>query len=50
MKKYCFDTSGFSTPVERMPDDIFGGLWRKVVPIIEAGEIAAPASKQTSPG
>ena len=40
MKKYCFDTSGFSTPVERMPDDIFGGLWRKVVPIIEAGEIA----------
>lgn len=40
MKRYCFDTSGFSTPVERMPDDNFRSLWHRVTPIIEAGEIA----------
>lgn len=40
MKKYCFDTSGISNPVENMPDDIYGSLWRKVVPVIEAGKIA----------
>ncbi len=40
MKKYCVDTSGFSNPVESLPDDIYGALWRRVIPVIEAGEIA----------
>ncbi len=40
MKKYCFDTSGISNPVENMPDDIYGQIWRRVIVVIEAGEIA----------
>lgn len=40
MKKYCFDTSGFSTPLEQMPDDIYESLWLRVIEVIEAGEVA----------
>lgn len=43
MKRYCFDTSGISNPVETMPDDIFESLWLKVIAVIEAGEIAVTA-------
>jgi len=39
-KKYCFDTSGISNPLQRMPDDIFPSLWKKVVTIIESGRVA----------
>ena len=27
MKRYCFDTSGISNPLESMPEDIHGSLW-----------------------
>ena len=27
MKKYCFDTSGISNPLELMPEDIHASLW-----------------------
>ena len=27
MKKYCFDTSGISNPLESMPEDIHDSLW-----------------------
>ncbi|CAN5721121.1 hypothetical protein BH23CHL3_BH23CHL3_06420 [soil metagenome] len=40
MKKYCLDTSGISKPVLDRPDDIYGPIWRKVIAVIEAGEIA----------
>lgn len=40
MKKYCFDTSGISTPLERLPDDIYGSLWLQVIEVFESGVIA----------
>jgi hypothetical protein len=40
MKKYCFDTSGISTPLERLPEDIYESLWLRVVGVIEWGAIA----------
>jgi hypothetical protein len=40
MKKYCFDTSGISNPLEAMPEDIHKTMWRKVTEIIKRGEIA----------
>ncbi len=40
MKKYCFDTSGISNPVENQPDDLYGPIWRQVITVIEAGAIA----------
>lgn len=27
MKKYCFDTSGISNPLELMPEDIYESIW-----------------------
>jgi hypothetical protein len=30
MKKYCFDTSGISNPLESMPEDIHESAWKKI--------------------
>lgn len=40
MKKYVFDTSGFSNPHEAMPEDIFTSLWPQVFTLIETGCVA----------
>lgn len=40
MKRYCFDTSGLSNPVENLPDDIYQPIWFGVIRVIEAGAIA----------
>jgi hypothetical protein len=40
MKKYCFDMSGLSTPLELMPPDIHVTMWTKVEAILASGEIA----------
>jgi Domain of unknown function (DUF4411) len=39
MPKYCLDTSGFSHPLETLPDDIHVTMWEKVKAVIRAGEI-----------
>lgn len=41
MKAYCIDTSGLSTPLEHMPEDIHRSLWEKISNIIQAGRLAA---------
>lgn len=40
MKKYCFDTSGISNPLEFMPKDIHESLWSYVLEFIGDGNIA----------
>jgi len=37
MKKYCLDTSGFSTPLENMPEDIHETRWAKVAELVTSG-------------
>src|SRR5437867_2155348 len=39
-KKFCVDTSGFSNPLEFMPEDIHESVWAKVMDIIGKGQIA----------
>jgi hypothetical protein len=39
MPKYCLDTSGFSNPLETLPDDIHVTMWTKVRAVVDAGEI-----------
>jgi hypothetical protein len=41
VKKYCFDTSGISNPLETMPEDIHRTMWAEFRQRIEAGLIAA---------
>ena len=43
MKRYCFDTSGFSNPHETMPEDIpiYVPLWAQMVEFVESGAVAA---------
>ena len=41
MKRYCFDTSGISNPLETMPEDIHKTMWAGFCVRIEAGHIAA---------
>jgi hypothetical protein len=41
MKKYCLDTSGLSTPLEFMPEDIHPTIWTKIAELIVAGTFAA---------
>ena len=43
MKTFCVDTSGFSNPLESMPEDIHESMWAKVMAIIEKGQIAVTA-------
>jgi hypothetical protein len=40
MKAYCLDTSGFSTPLENMPEDIHSVLWSHVAKVVDAGKLA----------
>jgi|SRR5215212_11763377 len=40
-KKYCLDTSGFSNPLEFMPQDIHPSLWRQVEATVTGGMLAA---------
>jgi len=42
LKRYCFDTSGFSNPHETMPEDIpiYGPLWRCMITLVESAAIA----------
>jgi len=41
MKKYCFDTSGISNPLESMPEDIHESLWTGFkAKVLESGIIA----------
>jgi len=37
--KYCLDTSGFSNPLQVMPEDIYCTLWSTVRERIEAGTL-----------
>jgi hypothetical protein len=40
MKKYCLDTSGLSTPLENMPEDIHETMWAKVAEVVAGGAFA----------
>ncbi len=40
MKKYCFDTSGLSNPLETTPEDIHASLWIRVISVIEGDGVA----------
>lgn len=40
MKRYCFDTSGLSNPVQQLPEDIYRSIWLRVTALIEAEHIA----------
>lgn len=40
MKQFCVDTSGISTPLERMPDDIYQPLWDRVIEVLASGVVA----------
>lgn len=39
MRKYVFDTSGLSNPLEVMPEDIHVTLWGKVMTIFSTGHV-----------
>lgn len=41
MKKYCLDMSGFSNPIQAIPEDIYVSLWTQVCDRIRAGSFAA---------
>jgi Domain of unknown function (DUF4411) len=43
MKKYCFDTSGISTPLELMPEDIHQSVWTRIKTLIASGIFAVTA-------
>ena len=40
MKAYCLDTSGLSTPLEHMPEDIHTVLWKRVEEVVVDGKFA----------
>jgi hypothetical protein len=40
VKAYCLDTSGLSTPLENMPEDIHKVLWSHIAKLIEDGKFA----------
>lgn len=41
MKKYCLDMSGFSNPLQAMPEDIYVSLWAQICDRVKAGYFAA---------
>jgi len=43
MKKYCLDMSGFSNPIQGMPEDIYVSLWAQLCDLVKAGVFAATA-------
>lgn len=40
MRKYYLDTSGLSTPLEFMPEDIHSSIWTKISGLITEGTFA----------
>lgn len=40
MKRYCFDTSGLTTALEGMPQDIHISLWTQISSLVVGGQIA----------
>jgi hypothetical protein len=40
VKAYCLDTSGLSTPLENMPEDIHTVLWGRIAKIVVDGKFA----------
>lgn len=40
MKRFCFDTSAITNPIQTHPLDLHPTLWNRVIAIIDAGEIA----------
>jgi hypothetical protein len=43
MKAYCLDTSGLSSPLEFMPEDIHPTIWGKISELIAEGKFAVTA-------
>lgn len=43
MKKYCLDMSGFSNPIQGMPEDIYVSLWAQLRGLVKAGVFASTA-------
>ncbi|WP_417463327.1 DUF4411 family protein [Kordiimonas sp.] len=43
MKKYCFDTSGISNPLETTPLDIYKTLWAQFEEVVLSGSIGVTA-------
>ena len=43
MKKYCLDMSGFSNPIQGMPEDIYVSLWAQLCDLVRAGVFATTA-------
>ena len=39
--KYCLDTSGFSSPLENMPEDLHTVIWSRVMACVKDGMFAA---------
>lgn len=40
MKKYCFDTSGFTNPLHDVPEDIHATFWERLADVVKSGAIA----------
>lgn len=40
MKRYCLDTSGFSNPIQDVPEDIHVTLWDRLCDLVRAGHFA----------
>jgi hypothetical protein len=40
MKRYCLDMSGFSNPLQSIPEDIYVTLWAKLCEMVVAGDFA----------
>lgn len=38
--KYCFDTSGFTNPLQTMPEDIYVSMWMRIQEFILSEQIA----------
>jgi Domain of unknown function (DUF4411) len=43
MKQYCLDTSGLSSPLEFMPEDIHPTIWGKITDLISQSKFAVTA-------
>jgi hypothetical protein len=43
MKQYCLDTSGLSSPLEFMPEDIHPTIWGKIEELVSQGKFAVTA-------
>jgi hypothetical protein len=40
VKKYCLDMSGFSNPIQSLPDDIHVSLWTQICDRVRRGDFA----------